>query len=608
MSFLRRFFSKEVCAADAYPSPPSSASPPPTRKRRIEGSSESDGEAFLGDLSIYNQDYRCGGPYLVELPAITKVPSPQDPLHARWESELLGPVVEILDKNKVDYNPYCGVGPAQRASDEDVVREWHDTILISATKHNLDRSWYFACKEIRSLLEAKNMSQFNVEIIDARASVYPRAFPIDPKDPFVKQWPPLQDMIIDMLGDRHWTLLQPLLLGQPDDFLGPRTMTVSLMVRPESTSDWTDVRERMVQILDSHGLKHVAVTVHRGSVLHTLSDFRILEKRDWELPTVFGGSIGMRDSNASSGTFGGYLELQMENGTWRKYGITNYHCIRGSLLDAEKSDKIGVSPKDAQENPIFVDQPSLKYHQQSIDKYLYNVSAMESTFPYEIKELIEAGEPSVSEKNIRRYEKHQAMINSTNALVNQGIQFVHDKEHHLGSVYVSSGFRATDRQYLLNWALIEVKEKRLGRNDIPQMSDHCLPEIVKPLYDPDETYISGTAAITDGMVVFKKGNRTGFTAGQLNGTKTTTLQHWIQSKEGEWTAIRGQAYSVAPNGCPAFGDAGDSGSLVIDCDGKLAGLYLGGDRDNGWGLFIGWEDLFNDIKLMTGSNVRVPST
>lgn len=123
---------------------------------------------------------------------------------------------------------------------------------------------------------------------------------------------------------------------------------------------------------------------------------------------------------------------------------------------------------------------------------------------------------------------------------------------------------------------------------------------------PEETLLSGTAKIEEGMLVFKLGNRTGFTAGQLNGAKEASFKHWMKNEEGGWTSILGQCYSVAPRSCSAFGDAGDSGSLVPSDDGKLVGLYLGGDRDIGWGLFIGWEDLFNDIKLMTGSNVRVP--
>lgn len=51
------------------------------------------------------------------------------------------------------------------------------------------------------------------------ASIFPRAFLIDPENPLVQQWPPIQAAITEMLGDRHWTVLQPLLLGQHIDVI-----------------------------------------------------------------------------------------------------------------------------------------------------------------------------------------------------------------------------------------------------------------------------------------------------------------------------------------------------------------------------------------------------
>ncbi|OAL71306.1 hypothetical protein A7D00_4206 [Trichophyton violaceum] len=365
--------------------------------------------------------------------------------------ELHEPVMEILVKFNVDYNPYAGLYPVQRASDEDMKQEWYSTIFVSATKRSLDRSWYLTCKEIRKLLEEKNMAHFDVEIIDCRASVHPRAFPLDPKDPFVEQWPSLEDAIIDMLGDRT---------------------------------------------------------------------------RDWELPTAFGRSIGLRDSNAYSGTFGGYVELH---------------------------------PGGIQQNPILVDQPSLKYHEQSIDEYIFSIKEMDTYISPEVKERIWSGDPLVPTGKVRGYELNQQIINPTNALVDQGVRFFKEKNHHLGK----------------SWWLFYAANS----SQIPQNSDSGHPQRVKNTYMPEETYISGNAIIEEGMQAFKLGNCTGF-------TKVASLKHWMKN-EGEWMSIMGQAYSVAPRSGPAFGNAGDSGSLVISCDGKLVGLYLGGDRDIGWGLFIG---------------------
>ncbi|EZF52152.1 hypothetical protein H103_04700 [Trichophyton rubrum CBS 288.86] len=209
---------------------------------------------------LSKEDYRCGGPHLVELPAITKVPSLRT-LYTLNGRELHEPVMEILVKFNVDYNPYAGLYPVQRASDEDMKQEWYSTIFVSATKRSLDRSWYLTCKEIRKLLEEKNMAHFNVEIIDCRAS-----------------------------------------------------------------------------------------------------------------------------------------------------------------------------PGGIQQNPILVDQPSLKYHEQSIDEYLFSIKEMDTYISPEVKERIWSGNPSVPTGKVRGYELNQQIINPTNALVDQGVRFFKEKNHHLGKV------------------------------------------------------------------------------------------------------------------------------------------------------------------------------
>lgn len=73
-----------------------------------------------------------------------------------------------------------------------------------------------------------------------------------------------------------------------------------------------------------------------------------------------------------------------------------------------------------------------------------------------------------------------------------------------------------------------------------------------------------------------------------------------------WKSVKGRVHLVVPLHS-VFGDPGDSGSFVMSVTGKFVGLYMGGDRDRGTGLFIAAKDLFEDIKLITGAiNVRVP--
>jgi hypothetical protein len=103
------------------------------------------------------------------------------------------------------------------------------------------------------------------------------------------------------------------------------------------------------------------------------------------------------------------------------------------------------------------------------------------------------------------------------------------------------------------------------------------------------------------MQLFKVGRRTGFTEGRLNGPKAADVHSWFTDADGQVEHVKGTVFDVIAEGCPTFGDPGDSGSFVVDGSGRLVGLYLGGDSHRGTGLFIGVEALFEDIKLVTGA-------
>ena len=111
------------------------------------------------------------------------------------------------------------------------------------------------------------------------------------------------------------------------------------------------------------------------------------------------------------------------------------------------------------------------------------------------------------------------------------------------------------------------------------------------------------------MPLFKVGRRTGFTEGRLNGPKTADVHSWFTDVDGQVQHVKGTVFEVTAVDCPTFGDFGDSGSFVLDASGQLVGLSVGGGSQLGTGLFVGVEDLFEDIKLITGAKrVSLPQT
>ena len=83
----------------------------------------------------------------------------------------------------------------------------------------------------------------------------------------------------------------------------------------------------------------------------------------------------------------------------------------------------------------------------------------------------------------------------------------------------------------------------------------------------------------------KIGRSTGFTAGRLDGVRTTTLHSWERDEAGDWIEVLSKVYCVVPIvGCtcePTFGKQGDSGSFVMNNRGSFVGLLVGSNHPEG---------------------------
>ncbi|KAG5205242.1 hypothetical protein GTR04_3869 [Trichophyton interdigitale] len=597
--FSKSRVSAEVTYAGALPTLPhssSSGSIPACRKnrvRRTEGSSESGASSAIHDLEVYNEDFRSGGPHLVRLPAFNHHLTQNDPLLVAWEDKLETPVRTIIKNYNIDI---IGVGPLRRSSTRSA--EKYDTALVTARKHVVTSdSWFRACKEMLQLFQSKGFMQLNVEIIDTRANPQLISYPVSVSDPFVDSWHVLRPVILEILAKCDWTLLCVVRRRNRNHFEGP--ITVALTVTEESTHDWTTVRDRIVELLDSRGHYNVAVEICRSNIWHASSfDDPVLNRRDWAIKAKPGGSLGPRGSTTSASTFGGFIDLQHPiSQEWERFGMTNFHCVIAgseSHPSYERWIKEGIKPGDNSNN-LQLDHPALQDHESSLQHYRKEIDEVRSDVSDSLRQRILSGDPSVSRSQKIIYERQQAALSEIGETLRIATSFDQQKRY-LGSVYAASGFKVNKKRQFLDWALVDVDKRRITVNEIPP--DGTVSSKYR-VYTPSQPIMTGTSSVDEGDRVFKVGRKTGFTGGTVNDIRLSDLQGWVTNAQGQREYVQGTATVILPWKCDTFGDPGESGSFVMDHETRFIGLHVGGDRDRNIGLVIEAQSLFEDIKEVT---------
>ncbi|DAA74622.1 TPA_exp: Uncharacterized protein A8136_3160 [Trichophyton benhamiae CBS 112371] len=575
----------EVTYAGALPTPPPSSSSGgipayrPNRVRRTEGSSESEAPSAIGDSEVYNENFRSGGPHLVRLPAFNHHLMQNDPLLVAWEDKLEAPVRAIIKNYNIDI---IGVGPLRRSSRRSA--EKYDTALVTARKHVVTSdSWFRACKEMLQLFRSKGFMQLNVEIIDTRANTQLISYPVSVSDPFVDSWRVLRPVILRILAESDWTLLCVVRRRNVNHFEGP--ITVAITVTEESTNDWTAVRDRIVELLDTRGHYNVAVEICRSNIWHASSfDNQVLNRGDWAIKAKPGGSLGPRGSTTSASTFGGFIDLQHPiSQEWKRFGMTNFHCVvAGSESHPSYGRwvKEGIKPGDNSNN-LQLDQPALQDDEFSLQHYRKEIDEVQRDVSDNLRQRILSGDPSVSRSQKTIYKRQQATLSEIRETLRIATSFDQQKRY-LGSVYAASGFNVNKQKKLLDWALVDVDKCRLTVNEIPP--DGTVDSKYR-VYTPPQPVMIGTNSVNEGDRVFKG---------------------WVTNAQGQREYVQGTASVILPWKCDTFGDPGESGSFVMDHEAKFIGLHVGGDRDRNIGFVIEAQDLFEDIKEVTKSrDIRI---
>jgi hypothetical protein len=103
--------------------------------------------------------------------------------------------------------------------------------------------------------------------------------------------------------------------------------TVLITVNTRSSKIWKPFREQIIDILERYGLNMVAVEFAKDEILRRGSaTSKGIDRELLQGPAMIGQSIASHSDHESSGSLGGFIQLQFK-GDWHEFALTCFHCV-----------------------------------------------------------------------------------------------------------------------------------------------------------------------------------------------------------------------------------------------------------------------------------------
>ncbi|KAL8729291.1 MAG: hypothetical protein Q9181_005045 [Wetmoreana brouardii] len=385
---------------------------------------------------------------------------------------------------------------------------------------------------------------------------------------------------------------------------GDSSTPVTISITVDWTLDcyhWHIAEQQIKTVFRNERLKGVEVDFERGDVDPGAFPLSKPSRRpegpqeyykgDYPLRAPMGVDFGPKNSfraspngrifNGPHATIGGYLEFRQKGGVFKKYAVTNYHCIREAIdgysfkegpdgkavvapvrnpSELYLADDTGLGPKRRGRETIRFESPSrrkhyfsLQYHDEQIEKW--------------IKQL---------EQNPDTQDAQEALSHHR-ASRSRKLEYFDQGKHQLGHLFMYSGFRPRIMNHRIDIALIEVNADKMGDNTVPRR------ESWKASFRPPEStcgkLLSGIKPCFSGNAppeaVFKIGARTVATTGRFSHIRTDIKLSW--DKRTGLGYSEKYCFVADPETLerPLF-QHGVSGSFVFSEQGEWVGLALGG--------------------------------
>ncbi|PYI02814.1 hypothetical protein BO78DRAFT_422245 [Aspergillus sclerotiicarbonarius CBS 121057] len=533
---------------------------------------------------------RAGGPYLCSLPTDSIYPSPDSTLKGE-EDAIKNHVIQILTEEGID-NPHIDL--FDRASKVTPEETPVPTVLITVQQSDSSKTWRNAAKRIFNECLARYNPQASVEIISSALSNSPLPFPIEPTDGIFHVWPQVRDTILNELDITEWTGLECWRYGhhrhQEHSDLNPPTIIISIKL--DSVRQFDADMQKIVQILIQNEVTDCAVLFmkdefRRYSYTHHLAPLARLEGFSHQVQP--GMSIGIHDDTATSATLGGVVEIQMEgDSSWRRFNLACFHSVYPDLPgQQEKLDEI----------------PGAR---ESLERWRWNAPGFEDSL---VRKVLRVDQPSLFDVQdaIKR-----AGHDETKRTELQG--FVDDKSYYLGEVCAGSGLwrtrtrdihNETNKPGLLDWALIDVVKERQGPNT-PYLSTSETPPTLSKTSNPP---------LPHGTELQNTGRKIPCTSTEHSPLVQVPIS---QARDTEGNTVPRPTYEhgmgVYPrsylggggSSLPPFAKPGDAGSFVVDADGCVVGMLIGGFVCKETVYYTRIKNLLDDVREVTGAgNVQL---
>lgn len=636
-----------------YPSPDSEGD---RRKRNRRSEATSSDSSDAGEFDIFNVRFRVAAP-----------PPPPLPMKSVWSKECstiqqtLKPVsledeaTRILDAENVQ--DVVSVELCLRMHCDLDTTEGHPTILIVARWVNDGCSyvWGRAVSRIKKFVDSTRVANGNLEGVDIAVEIVAEDLVLDkfiyPISALLmsrgmeSDWPYIKERVARIMDSYpatkgHATSIHLFQLGfSPRWDENPTTVYVSVDYECLE-SKWPPVMGEIQQYLCR--FKYVDLHLHfeHGVVeqcafqlipncrteKQTLARQRannLVPKIPYHVKVNLGDDIGacnyIRADNGNLvppliGTLGCWLVIKTQNfPDGVRVALTNYHVIRpayagfkvhanaaGELrFDAPEkgsklweADEVGIKPrKDAAK----IEHPTRAKHNQGV--WVKNMHIKNQT------------------GNIQAMKQNE--LNGMLAFFDRG-------EHVLGTVFCASGYkRRTRNNGRLDWALImPLGPARIGENWLPPFETWEEKYTLEGDYYPaGETYNGslqqpterGLRGLAQTENIFKVGATTGASIGIFDSMKGGVK--FPEDRHVMGDNINSEEFAYIQDGNlndeyalrQAFVNKGDSGSVVWDREGHLAGLLFSGQAPHQAGKTLMYvtpiHDVFEDIKAFSQGNI-----
>ncbi|WEW59249.1 hypothetical protein PRK78_004718 [Emydomyces testavorans] len=471
------------------------------------------------------------------------------------------------------------------------------TLLIYANQQtDRDDAWVIIIRQMIDIF-TENSFGGRIEICDPIASSGKQVFTLGSQHELIPRWDSVRPRILQVLSGSDWNTMVPARLGYTDSLAAT---TLIITAKNPQSPGWNQRQKQLhnifaleilseevqVEIRESKTLWGVYGGSNPGPTPPPIPD----EAFDTGRSNLMGVSISCENSS-SSGTLGGFIKLSSSQTQSEISGLTCHHVLVNMTTGHPFTQSINLNGCGSVVSNFSEHRVNVPSHTQFQEISNSTIQALN-----EINTQIEQYNPT-----------HPVPLTVLKNRQAQAQEKLSALQHHsfFGRIAATSGCRSVKSggaEWTADWALVEITNQRSASNKTWWMRE--LSSSLLPMIDTStEVKVSGllTAAMINKRLVVKRGQSSGVTLGMVNEIQLSARADGLPS------TVVNQSFFVVPGpGFPLFATAGDSGGWVLDEHGSLLGIIHGGDYASGEGFVLPIDDIFSDIKKVTGFTASLP--